>query len=180
MVPALLISLSHSLSRFVRSSTEPLAHRDSRRRCEKANRKNQSYPSEDMGNAIVPRINFLILNGIVINFHRHIGCAEWFGMKTALLMQRALLHGQRLQGDHPYNLAGAVTDLHFPPLPNFRRQRSLSPEFLDRLVGKGDSGIDVFQLATFTVVNEVAPIGKVEVVTGRHGRIDALSSVLPC
>lgn len=100
MVPALLISLSHSLTRLVRSSTEPLAHRNSRR-CEKANRKNQSYPSEDMGKAIVPRINFLNLNGIVINFHRHIGCAEWFGMKTALLMQRALLHGQRLQGDHP-------------------------------------------------------------------------------
>jgi hypothetical protein len=133
-----------------------------------------------MGEAIVPRINFLSLNGIVINFHRHIGCAEWFGMKTALLMQRALLHGQRLQGDHPNHLAGAVTDLHFPPLPNLRRQRSLSPEFLDRLVGKGDSGIDVCQLAPFTVVNEVVPIGKVEVVTGRHGRIDALSSGLPC
>jgi hypothetical protein len=101
-----------------------------------------------MGKAIVPRINFLSLNGIVINFHSHTGRAEWFGMKTALLMQRALLHGQRLQGDQPNHLAGAVTDLHFPALPNFRRQRSLSPEFLDRLVGKGDSGIDVFQLAT--------------------------------
>ena len=79
MVPALLISPSHRLSRFVRSSTELLPHRDSRRRCEKANRKNQSYPSEDMGKAIVPRINFLSLNGIVINFHRHIGCAEGLG-----------------------------------------------------------------------------------------------------
>jgi hypothetical protein len=180
MVPALLILLGHSLSRFARSSTEPLAHRDSRRRCEKANRKNQSDPSEDMGKTIVPRITFLSPDGIVINFHRHIGCAEWFGMKTALLMQRALLHGQRLQGGHPNDLAGAVADLHFPPLPNFGGQRGLSLEFLNRLVGKGDSGIDVFQLATFTVMNDLIAIGKVEVVSGRHERIDALSSVLPC
>jgi hypothetical protein len=76
MVPALLISLSHSLSHFIRSSTESLAHRDSRRRCETANRKNQSDPSEDMGKAIVPRINFLTLNRIVINFHSRTGRAE--------------------------------------------------------------------------------------------------------
>ena len=91
------------------------------------------------------------------------------------LMQRALITGQRVQGDYPDHLAGAVADFQFPALPNFRRQRGLSPEVLDRLIGKGDSGIDVFQLAPFPVMNDLVAIGKIEIVTGRHRRIDSLS-----
>ena len=88
-------------------------------------------------------------------------------------MQRARPQGPWLQGNHPDHLTGAVGDLHSPTEPLFRRRRGLCPEFLDRLGGVADGCIDVCELETLVVTDNLIPVGQIEIVTGRHGWIDS-------
>ena len=83
-------------------------------------------------------------------------------------MRGVFVQEKDIQSNDRYNFAGAADDLHPSSKPLVEKRRRLSPQFFDPCSGIEYGYIDVCELESRLVPDELVAIGEVEIAAGGH------------